>query len=95
MAVRARLSALVTDSSVEPRSRAASPAANPSTSRRIRTARCRGGSSWTAVTKASEIASYASYLASGPGSDGGKTVQEVIGTGFGGVPEVCLARELQ
>ncbi len=47
------------------------------------------------MTKASEIASYASYLASGPGSDGGKTVQEVIGTGFGGVPEVCLARELQ
>ena len=55
MLARARLSALVTDSSVQPRIWAASLAANPSTSRRIRTARCRGGSRCTAVMKASEI----------------------------------------
>jgi hypothetical protein len=45
---------------VEPRIRAASLAANSSTSRRISTARCRGGSRCTATMKASEIASRAS-----------------------------------
>jgi hypothetical protein len=40
---------------------AASLARNPSTSRKISTARCRGGSSYSAVTKATEIASVASY----------------------------------
>ena len=78
---RARLSALVTDSSVEPRMRAASLAANPSTSRRISTARCRGGSRCTAVMKASEIASRASYLASGPGSASGRPVSRSSGQG--------------
>jgi hypothetical protein len=39
---------------------AASLALKPSTSRRISTARCRGGSSCKAVTNATEIASAAS-----------------------------------
>ena len=42
-------------------------ARKPRTSRRTRAARCRGGSSWMAVMKASEIDSADSYLASGPG----------------------------
>jgi len=65
-AARARLSALVTDSSVVLSSCAVSLARNPSTSRRMRAARCRGGSSWRAVMNASEIDSADSYLASGP-----------------------------
>ena len=65
---RARLRALVTDSSVESRTCATSRAWNPSTSRRISTARWRGGSSCNAVTKASETASRASNRASGPGA---------------------------
>ena len=81
MLARARLSALVTDSSVEPRIRAASLAANPSTSRRIRTARCRGGSRCTAMMKASEIDSRISYLASGPGPASARPCSKVSGYG--------------
>ena len=40
----------------------------PTTSRRMRAARCRGGRTCKAVMKASEMASVASYLASGPGA---------------------------
>jgi hypothetical protein len=57
---RARLSALVTDSTLESSIRATSEARKPSTSRRISTARCRAGSSCSAVTKAIEIASFVS-----------------------------------
>ena len=60
--------ALVSDSSVLSRMLAVSLARNPRTSRKISTARCRGGSSCRAVTKATEIASVASYRASGPGA---------------------------
>ena len=42
---------------------ATSLARNPSASRRMRTARWRGGRSGSALTKASEIASLASWLA--------------------------------
>ncbi len=59
-ATRARLSALVTDSSVVSRISAASRAAKPSTSRRMRTARCLAGRSWSAVTKASDTDSRVS-----------------------------------
>ena len=52
---RARLSALVSDSSVTARMRAASLAGKPSTSRRISAARWRGGSRCTAVMNASDI----------------------------------------
>jgi hypothetical protein len=47
---RARLRAPVTESSVQPRIWAASLAVNPRTSRRISTARWRGGSRWVAFT---------------------------------------------
>ena len=65
---RARLSALVTASSVSPSSSAASLARYPRTSRSSSTARWFGGSSWTAVTNASEMVSRDSYRASGPGA---------------------------
>src|SRR5215467_227434 len=64
---RARLSALVTESSVLPRIWAASPAVNPRTSRKISTARWRGGRRCTAAMNASEIDSRASYRASAGG----------------------------
>src|SRR5215813_9379782 len=70
-AARARLSALVTDSSVVSRMSAASRAWNPSTSRRTMAARWRGGSSCRAVMSASDIDSIVSYRASGPGAAGG------------------------
>src|SRR5437762_748744 len=57
---RARLSALVTDCSVLPSRPATSRAEKSRTSRRMRAARWRGGSNWSAVTKASEMASRAS-----------------------------------
>jgi hypothetical protein len=50
---RARCSALFTDAWLAPRMRAASGAEKPSTSRSSSTARCRGGSSWMTVKKAS------------------------------------------
>ena len=64
---RARLSALVTDSTVESSMPATSLAWNPRTSRKISTATWRGGRTCRAVTKASEMASACSYRASGPG----------------------------
>jgi hypothetical protein len=66
-AAAARFKALFTDSSVTSSISATSLARKPSTSRRTSTARCRGGSSCRAVTNAREIASRASYRASGPG----------------------------
>ena len=54
---RARLSALLTDSSDVSSSSATSPARKPSTSRRTSTTRCSAGSNCSAVMNASEIAS--------------------------------------
>ena len=65
MVVLARCSALLTEASLLSSMSAASDARNPSTSLSTSTARCRGGRCWTAVTKASVIASLASYRASG------------------------------
>ncbi len=52
---RARLRALVTESTEESSISATSLAENPSTSRKTSTANWRGGRSWTAVTKAREM----------------------------------------
>ena len=60
MVARARLSALLTDSCVVPSMCATSPARKSRTSRKISTARCRGGSACKAMMKPSEIASLAS-----------------------------------
>src|SRR6266498_1844113 len=57
---RARLRALVTDSTVESSMPATSSAWKPRTSRRTSTATWRGGRTWSAVTKAREIASVCS-----------------------------------
>ncbi len=50
---RARCSALLTEATVAPSSSATSAAVQPSTSRRISTARCRGASRCSTATKAS------------------------------------------
>src|SRR5262249_46289002 len=57
---RARLSALLTDSTVEPSMPATSLAWKPRTSRKMRTATWRGGRTCRAVTKAREMASACS-----------------------------------
>jgi len=66
MVALARCSALVTEASLLSSMSATSDDRNPSTSLSTSTARCRGGRCCTAVTKASAIASLASYRASGP-----------------------------
>ena len=67
----------MTDSTVEPSMSATSVAWYPSTSRRISTARWRGGRSCNAVTKASEIASFCSYRACGSATVDGTLAQYV------------------
>ena len=57
---RARCSALFTEATVVSSDSATSRAEKPSTSRRISTARCRGGSCWSAATKASSTLSRCS-----------------------------------
>ena len=54
---RARCSALLTDATVDSKSSATSEAVQPSTSRKINTARWRPGSSWIARNSASSIPS--------------------------------------
>ena len=62
---RARCSALLTDATVDPSSSATSSAFNRRTSRRIRTARWRGGRCWRAAMKASRIDSRATVCSAG------------------------------
>ncbi len=64
---RARCNALLTAGTLMPSSPATSAARQLSISRRISTARCRGGSSWIAARKASEVVSRRTASASGPG----------------------------
>ena len=71
MVALARCSALFTEASLLSSMSATSDDRNPSTSLSTSTARCRGGRCCTAVTKASAIASLASYRASGPASASG------------------------
>ena len=78
---RARFSALVTDCSVVSSMPATSLAGKSSTSRRISAARWRGGSSCSAVTKASDMASRASYRASGPAAASGRSSRNRSGYG--------------
>ena len=63
--VRARPSALFADATVVSSSAAVSFADQPSTSRRISTARCRGGSSWITARNVSSIVSRDTTTASG------------------------------
>ncbi len=58
--LRARCNALFTEATVVPRDSATSRAENPSTSRMINAARCPGGSSRSAATKASSTLSRCS-----------------------------------
>jgi hypothetical protein len=58
--LRARWSALLTEATLVSSASATSAAENPSTSRRIRTARWFGGSSCSAATNASSTASRCS-----------------------------------
>ena len=60
---RARCNALFTDATLPSSSSAVSAAGQPSTSRRISTARCRGGRCWIAARNASSIVSRAIRLA--------------------------------
>jgi hypothetical protein len=62
---RARWRALLTAATLASRSDALSPADQPSTSRRISTARCFGGRCWMAARNASSIVSLATTAASG------------------------------
>src|SRR5215469_6066795 len=78
---RARLSALVTDSTVESSRPATSLAWNPRTSRKMSTASWRGGSTCNAVMKAREMDSVCSYRASGPGGTPGTPSRRASGNG--------------
>ena len=62
---RARWSALLTDATLDSSNSATSGEVHPSTSRKIRTARWRPGSSWIARSSASSIPSRIAYRASG------------------------------
>ena len=82
MVARARCSALFTEASLLSSMSATSAARKPSTSLSTSTARCRGGRCWTAVTKASAIASLASYRASGPSPASGSPSSSMSGIGL-------------
>jgi hypothetical protein len=60
IALRARCSALFTEATVVSSASATSAAEKPSTSRRMRTARCVPGRCWSAATKASSTLSRSS-----------------------------------
>ena len=70
MVARARWSALFAAATLTSSREALSAADHPSTSRRINTARCLGGSSWIAAMNASSIVSRATTSASGSSSLG-------------------------
>jgi len=78
---RARLSVPVTDPALVSRMPATSRARNPRTSRRMRTARSRGGRSCSAVTNASEMASAGAYRAPGPGARSASPSRRASGQG--------------
>ena len=88
---RARLSALVTDCSVVSSMPATSLAGKSRTSRRISAARWRGGSNCSAVTNASDIASLASYRASGPADASGSS--SISRSGYGSSQSTSLIRD--
>ena len=67
---RARWSALLTDATLVSRSSATSAAFQRSTSHRMRTARWRGGSCWSAATKASRTDSRAPTISAGSPASG-------------------------
>jgi hypothetical protein len=68
---RARCSALLTDATVVPSSSATSAACQHSTSRRMSTARCRGGRCCSAATNASRMLSWNTARSAGSPCAGG------------------------
>ena len=76
---RARCSALFTDATVVSSAVAVSVAGQPSTSRAISVARCRGGRTCSAARNASSIVSRLTMTASGSSSLGADLVEQSIG----------------
>ena len=87
--VRARCRALLAAATLVPRADAVSLAGQPSTSRAISAARCRGGRTWRAARNASEMVSREIATASGCSSPGAARSSSTSGYGWSHGTSAC------